>query len=136
MKDDQPDFIGKDALKTQLEHGIHKMLVMLLFDPHEHDITNDPWPWGGEPIFRDGVYVGNVTTTSYGFSLKRMVGIGFVRKFAEDGTEEVIDNSYVRSGKYEVEIAGARYPVELRLTSPAIPKTVKGSEGYQATRHE
>ena len=36
-----------------METGIKKMLVMLLFDPDEHDITNDPWPWGGEPIYRD-----------------------------------------------------------------------------------
>ena len=65
-------------------------------------------------------YVGAITTTSYGFSLKRMVGMGFVRKYADHTddqgmlVEEVLDKDYVRSGKYEVEIAGQRYPVEVR----------------------
>ena len=61
-----------------------------------------------------------------------------------------MDKDYVKSGKYEVEIAGVRYPVEVKLNSAAIPKTVEAStkqtqqqqtggfsrEGYEATRHD
>jgi glycine cleavage system aminomethyltransferase T len=55
--------------------------VMLLLDNVEHDLETQPWPWGGEPIYRDGKYVGSVTTTSYGFSLKKHVAIGFVHRY-------------------------------------------------------
>lgn len=39
------DFIGKDALKKQMEEGINKMMVMLLLNNKEHDTEVDPWPW-------------------------------------------------------------------------------------------
>jgi pyruvate dehydrogenase phosphatase regulatory subunit len=61
------------AIKFQ--NGIKKMLVMLLLDNHSHVCETDPWPWGGEPILRNGVLVGRVTTTSFGFTL------GQVKKF-------------------------------------------------------
>ena len=65
----------------QKAEGIHRMLVMLLLDPTEHSSDTDPWPWGGEPIFRDGKHVGNVTTASYGFSLDKQIALGHVHKF-------------------------------------------------------
>jgi pyruvate dehydrogenase phosphatase regulatory subunit len=64
------------------------MLVMLLLDD-EHNFETDPWPWGGEPIFRNDKFVGSVTTASYGFSLKRHVAIGFVHNFDENGERQL-----------------------------------------------
>ncbi len=137
----EKDFIGKRALLEQLKppsesggSGVKKMLVMLLLDDYDHE--TDPWPWSGEPIFRDGAYVGSITTASYGFSLRRMVAIGFVHHFAEELDEEgervrlPVTKEWVKEGRYEVEIAGQRFPVEVKLNSPAIPKTVS------PTRHE
>ncbi len=133
------DFIGKDALRKQLRPheeggGIFKLLVMLIFDDHDHEA--DPWPWGGEPVFRDGRYCGSITTCSYGFSLRRMVGIGFVHNFAEEESDRgdrirlPVTKEWVLEGRYEVEIAGQRFSAECKLNSPAIPKTVS------PTRHE
>ncbi len=31
---------------------IRKLLVMPLLDPLDHYSDLDPWPWGGEPIYR------------------------------------------------------------------------------------
>ncbi len=81
------DFIGKEALLRQLRPeseggGVKKMLVMMVLEDYDHEC--DPWPWGGEPIFRDGVYAGSVTTASYGFSLRRMLALGFVNNFDEE----------------------------------------------------
>ena len=63
--------------------------MMLLLNAADHDTDTDPWPWGGEPIFRDGKYAGRVTTTAYGFSLDRHVCLGFVHDYDEDSVESV-----------------------------------------------
>ncbi len=79
---------------------------------------------------------GSVTTASYGFSLRKMVAIGFVHDFDEEsGTKRLLTREFVMSGQYEVEIAGERFPVEVKLNSPAIPKKVTATQ-YQPTRHE
>ncbi|KIH59455.1 hypothetical protein ANCDUO_10315 [Ancylostoma duodenale] len=44
------DFIGKPALVRQLERGVSKRFVQLLVDNHDKD--TDPWPQGGETLFR------------------------------------------------------------------------------------
>ena len=43
---------GREALQEQLDNGIRKLFVMLLLDPLDHHSDLDPWPWGGEPIYR------------------------------------------------------------------------------------
>lgn len=47
------------------------MYVQLLLS--DHDLETDFWCWGGEPIYRDNVYVGSTTTTGYGFTFKKQV---------------------------------------------------------------
>ncbi|TRY67857.1 hypothetical protein TCAL_10396 [Tigriopus californicus] len=88
------DFIGKERLAQMEKEGRKKILVMLLLDRAEHNYEADPWPWGNEPIFRNGHYVGTVTTASYGFSLKRHVALGFVHR--QDDQDGVTDE-WVRS---------------------------------------
>ncbi len=55
---------------------------MLLLDNVEHVCEADPWPWGGEPIFRNGTYAGLVTTTAFGFTLgQHVLLVNLVKKF-------------------------------------------------------
>lgn len=35
----------------------------------------DAWPWGGEPIYRNGQYVGVTTTTGFGYTLNNLVSL-------------------------------------------------------------
>jgi pyruvate dehydrogenase phosphatase regulatory subunit len=65
------NFIGKDALIKQRDEGIQRMYVQLILQDHDPEV--DLWPWGGEPILRDGRYVGATTTTGYGFTLGKQV---------------------------------------------------------------
>lgn len=51
------------------------MYVQLLLNDHDTEV--DPWCWGNEPIFRNGKYVGVVTTASYGFTFKKQVSIQY-----------------------------------------------------------
>jgi glycine cleavage system aminomethyltransferase T len=61
---------------------------MLILTAGDHCTDTDPWPWGGEPIFRDGKYAGRVTTTAYGFSIDRHVCLGFVHDYEEESGDD------------------------------------------------
>lgn len=114
-----------------IQVGIKKMLVMLLLDNHSHVCETDPWPWGGEPIFRNGVLVGRVTTTSFGFTLGQHVLLGFVHNPSKED-DCFVSVPYVKSGEYEVEIAGIRYPAKVRLNPPSLPFL---EASYKTTRY-
>lgn len=47
------------------------MYIQLILNDHCHE--TELWPWGGEPIYRNGKYVGMCTTTGYGFTFKKQV---------------------------------------------------------------
>ena len=44
----------------QVEQGVKKLFVMLLLDPIEHSSDLDPWPGGGESIYRNDEFCGTV----------------------------------------------------------------------------
>ena len=130
------DFIGREAFIRQKKEGIKKILVMLLLDAADHDLEIDPWPWGGEPIFRDGVYAGRVTTATYGFTLGRHVCLGFVHNFDKMTNEEnVVNSAWVNEGSYEIEISGLRFSADVRLNSPVLPPSVSTQNSGTSYRH-
>lgn len=51
----------------QLNRGVHKRYVQLLIDDHNLDV--DPWPQGGELIYRYGIPSGRTTSAAYGYTL-------------------------------------------------------------------
>ncbi|KAF2368189.1 Glycine cleavage T-protein-like N-terminal [Trinorchestia longiramus] len=135
VKLDKPiDFIGREALLRQQEEGARRLYVQLLLDDHDHRV--DAWPWGGEPIYRDGQFVGVTTTTGYGYSLKNLVCLGFIRNYNSRGEMIAVTPEYVLDGVYEVDIAGIRYPASVSLRSPTLPATEAASadERYLATQ--
>lgn len=110
------------------------MYVQLLLTDHDPEI--DLWCSSGEPIYRDGQYCGLTTTTSYGFTFKKQVCLGFVQDLNEDGSRNIVEPQYVLSGDYEVEIAGIRYHAKVNLHSPNLPTKFPDQEreAYKATR--
>ena len=48
------------TMLMQVEQGVKKLFVMLLLDPVEHSSDLDPWPWGGESIYRNDEFCGTV----------------------------------------------------------------------------
>uniref|UniRef100_G1R948 Pyruvate dehydrogenase phosphatase regulatory subunit, mitochondrial n=1 Tax=Nomascus leucogenys TaxID=61853 RepID=G1R948_NOMLE len=108
------DFIGRDALLQQKQNGVYKRLTMFILDDHDTDL--DLWPWWGEPIYRNGQYVGKTTSSAYSYSLERHVCLGFVHNFSEDtGEEQVVTADFINQGEYEIDIAGYRFQAKAKL---------------------
>jgi glycine cleavage system T protein len=98
-------FIGRDALLAQKERGLHKRLVQFaLVDPNKLLYHN-------EPIWRDGVIVGSITSGMYGHTIDASLGMGWVSG-AEGGNA---DRDYVLKGSYEIEVAAERVPARASL---------------------
>ena len=96
------DFIGRAALMKQRETGARKRLAILVLDDPE------AFPWGGEPILRNGAPVGEVTSSGYSRKLGRAIVMGYIR-----GTAPVT-RDYVLAGSYEIDIAGTRFAAVAR----------------------
>jgi glycine cleavage system aminomethyltransferase T len=104
-------FIGREALLRRREQGVPKYrLVQFLLDEPE------PLLYGGEPIYRNGEWAGYLNSGGYGHTLGGAVGLGNVA--SEDG----VTPDYVKSGTYEIEVAGVRYPARASLRPMYDPK--------------
>lgn len=135
----EKNFIGRDALLKQKEEGVKRLYVQLLLDDHDPDL--DIWPTGNEPIYRNGELCGRTSTTSFGYTLKKQVCLGYVRNIDCTGNLENVTNEYVMNGDFEVEICGIRYPAKANLHSPNLPSMVADrdideTDRYLATRHK
>uniref|UniRef100_A0A5S6Q9D1 FAD dependent oxidoreductase domain-containing protein n=1 Tax=Trichuris muris TaxID=70415 RepID=A0A5S6Q9D1_TRIMR len=113
------DFIGKQALVMEKECGVKRRFVQLLLK--DHDMYNDPWPHGNEPIYRNGQFCGLTTSAAYAFTLGRQVCLGHVSvggcKSLRDTDSFIQDANFI----YQIEIAGRRFDVQLNLHSPKLP---------------
>ena len=107
-------FIGRDALLRLKETGHrYRMPQFLLEDP-------EPMMHFGEIIYRDGVAVGHIMAGAFGHTLGASVGVGPV----ENGGEPVTVD-FIKSGTYEIDIAGVRYPAKASLAPMYDPKLKK-----------
>ena len=109
---DKPDgFIGRDALLALKESGYrYRMPQFLLEDP-------EPMMHYAEIIYRDGVPVGSIMSGGFGHTLGASVGVGPVEN---DGGTVSVD--FIKSGRYEIDIAGVRYPAKVSLRPMYDPK--------------
>ncbi|GFX15529.1 pyruvate dehydrogenase phosphatase regulatory subunit, mitochondrial [Trichonephila clavipes] len=114
-------FLGKVALQQQLDQGLKRRLVH--FQLENHDPETDIWAWGREPIYRNGHYVGKTTSSGYGFTLDRVICLGFVHNFDEKtGESQFVSTDFLTNdAHFEIEIAGKRYPAKASLHAPPIP---------------
>ena len=96
----KPDgFIGKEAVLARKAAGpLTRRLVQVLVKDSE------PLMYHAEVVLRDGVRVGYVRAASYGHTLGGAVGLVMVEP------KVVVDEAYLNGGRWEVDIAGKRYP--------------------------
>lgn len=99
VKLDKPGgFLGRDSLAAQKSEGSLKkrLLQFLLIDP-------EPLLFHGEVIRYDGEIVGYIRAGGYGHTLGASVGLGMIE------ADHPIDQTWVKAGKWEIEIAGVRH---------------------------
>jgi len=122
VKFDKESFIGKDALLKQKNEGVFKRLVQFHFEDFDKDA--DIWPWGGEAIYRDGEFVGFVTSTAYGFTLHKMVALGFVQHPSTLAGDKIpVEANWIadKDVTWTIDIAGKMCPVTVHLHPPNMP---------------
>ncbi|MCC6232672.1 MAG: GcvT family protein [Verrucomicrobiales bacterium] len=113
--DESKPFLGREALLMRRTQPLRKRLVSLvLTDP-------DPLLWGGEPVLREGVTVGQTTSAAYGHTLGASVALAYVRGPDGAGTPD----EFLRTGHYEVLLHGARHPARLHLQAPYDPRRAR-----------
>jgi glycine cleavage system aminomethyltransferase T/glycine/D-amino acid oxidase-like deaminating enzyme len=98
------DFIGKEACikLKQEDKKTRRLAQVLVIDP-------EPFLFHAEIVLRDGQPVGYVTSGAYAHTLGGAAGLFMIH------ADQPIDEDYLSSGKWEVNIAGTLYPVEVSL---------------------
>jgi len=112
VKFDKPGgFIGREALLRQKEKGLKSRLTAFTL--------NDPEPlmYHNEPILRDGELVGYITSAMFGHTIGASMGLGYVECADGEATAD-----YVKSGSYEINVAGNLIPATASLRPLYDPK--------------
>lgn len=104
VRSSKSDFIGREAVLRQRDKGFARRLVHFCFDDPE------AFPLGNEPIHRAGKLCGTLSSASYGHTLGRGIGMGWIR------TGSMADED-ILGDDFEVEIAERRYRVSASLRS-------------------
>jgi 4-methylaminobutanoate oxidase (formaldehyde-forming) len=110
-------FIGREALLRQRGSGLKRRLVVFTLD------DPDAYPVHDEPVYRDDVIAGHVTSADYGHTLGRAVAFAYV------ASEAGVDTAFVTSGTYEIDIAGERWRATPHLRPPYDPEGRKLERG-------
>lgn len=109
-------FIGKEAVLALKAKGpLQRRLVqVLVLDP-------EPLMYHAEVVFRDDRPVGYVRAASYGHTLGGAVGLVMI----EPQPAVTVDEAYLQSGRWEVDIAGRRYPCRVSARPLYDPKNLR-----------
>ena len=100
------DFIGREALESEMARGPERRLVTLVVEPHAEEPAD---VIGDEPIWHDGQVVGWVTSGAYAHHSGLSLALGYVpAALAEPGAASS------DHGGFEVEIIGHRCPAHLQ----------------------
>jgi 4-methylaminobutanoate oxidase (formaldehyde-forming) len=106
-------FIGREALLSRREQPLPKRLLTFVLEDEA------ALPWGDEPILRDGRVVGAVTSAAFGHTLGRAVAMGYVR---DPGG---VDQRYIESGAFALDIGGDRVAARAGLAAPYDPRALR-----------
>jgi glycine cleavage system aminomethyltransferase T len=106
-------FLGREALLEQRERTLTKRLLTFALEDAA------ALPWGDEPILRDGRVVGTVTSAAFGHTLGRAVAMGYVREAGG------VDEAYITTGRFELDVAGDRIPARAGLAAPYDPRALR-----------
>jgi 4-methylaminobutanoate oxidase (formaldehyde-forming) len=102
-------FIGREALLERRARGIPvKRIVQVKLSD---DSAAAPLLHHEEPIRRDGAIVGSIKSGAWGHRVSKSLGMGYVS--CPDG----VSKAWLDAGRWEIEVACARYPAQVQLES-------------------
>ncbi|HEX4572640.1 MAG TPA: FAD-dependent oxidoreductase [Dongiaceae bacterium] len=102
LKQNTP-FLGREAVMAQTGKPLAKRLACFtVADPSVILL-------GRETIFREGRQVGWLTSGGWGYTLEKNIGFGYVRR------AEGVPTDWLKSGRYELEVASERVAAEIHL---------------------
>lgn len=105
-------FVGREALLAAKGAPVHQRLAQFALLDSDHMLYHN------EPIWRDGVLVGRITSGMFGHTIGVSLGMGYV---ADDG--QPVSREWVLAGTYEIEIAGERVPARVSMAPFYDPKS-------------
>jgi dimethylglycine dehydrogenase len=82
-------FLNRDAAAVTMENPKREELVLMELDASQTNASNAD-ATGGEPIFKDGVGIGRVTSGAYGYSVGMSLALGYVKGVAAGDTVDVM----------------------------------------------
>src|SRR3546814_15061015 len=101
------------AIVAQVAGGVKKRLACFTVDDPDLVLL------GRETIYRDGERVGWLTSAGFGHTVGKPIGYGYLRNPAG------VDEAFLTSGIYELEVAAERVPCDLHLeplSEPTMPR--------------
>jgi len=107
------DFKGRAAIEAQVAGGVKKMLACFTVDDPAVILL------GRETIYRDGQRVGWLTSAGYGHTVGKPIGYGYVRNPAG------VDEAFLASGRYELEVASERVSCSLHIQALYDPEMAR-----------
>lgn len=105
-------FIGREALLAAKSAPVTQRLAQFALLDDRHLVYHN------EPIWRDGVLVGRITSGMFGHTVGVSIGMGYV---SNGGA--AADRDWVVGGSYEIEIAGERVPARVSMAPFYDPKS-------------
>ena len=99
------DFLGRQALESQMKNGLDRKLFTFISEQFL-PLT------GGETILESGRVVSLATSVAYGFTVKKTIIRGY------------LDRLYWGKTEFTVEVFGQRYPVKLASSPVYDPKNL------------
>jgi len=107
-------FLGKDALVAQKAKGplTRRLVQIFVRDPR-------PMLFHAEVVLRDGKPLGTVRSASYGHTLGGAVGLAMI----DAGVP--VDDAFLASGVWEVDIGGERFPITASLKPLYDPESAR-----------
>ncbi|MFI5014586.1 MAG: FAD-dependent oxidoreductase [Hyphomicrobiales bacterium] len=118
-------FIGRDALSRQKGEGPRRRLVQFALQDESRLVYHN------EPIWRDDVLVGRITSGMFGHTIGKPLGMGYV---AAGG--RTVDSDFIDGGRYEIEIAGERFPASASLRPFYDPSNSRVRDTVSAPRKD
>jgi 4-methylaminobutanoate oxidase (formaldehyde-forming) len=99
------DFLGRAAVEKAKSDGPCRRVVGFSVG------SPDAMLWGGEPVLRDGIVAGQVTSAAWGETTGSCVGLAYVRS----ADHSRVDAQWIGAGDYQVNVGGTLYPITVSL---------------------